>query len=265
MVPREIAPGVYCLGSEQVNWYLVEDGGSFSAVDAGLPRFKDDLPADLRTLGISLRDIDALVLTHADGDHTGLAPLFHEAGARVLVHEADEPLLRKPRRKGGDARGSSVMSNLWRRPVRKLRGHTFRQGGAKPKKITGAETFRDGDLLDVPGHFRVVHTPGHTLGHCALLDEARCVLFAGDALADHRVVTKGRGPQVMPSYTNVDSEQAIDSLDALERLDDRVDTVVFGHGTPWHDGLATAVASARRRAPRRGERRGIRPPRRASR
>ena len=251
MVPREIAPGVYCLGSEQVNWYLVEDGGRFSAVDAGLPGFEKDLAADLRTLGISPRDIEAVVLTHADGDHTGLAPLFHRCGARVLVHHDDEPLLHKPRRKGGDARGASVFSNLWRRPARKLVGHTFRQGGAKPKKLVDAETFTGGDLLDVPGQFRVIHTPGHTAGHCALLLEGRCVLFAGDALADHRVVTKGRGPQVMPRFLNVDTEQALDSLDALEGLDDRVDVVVFGHGIPWHGGVAKAVASARRRAGRR--------------
>src|SRR5688572_3873774 len=115
MMPREIAPGVYCLGSEQVNWYLVEDGGRFSAVDAGLPRFKKTLAADLRTLGIAARDIDAVVLTHSDGDHTGLARLFHDAGVRVLIHEADEPSLRKPGPKGGDAKASSILANLWRR------------------------------------------------------------------------------------------------------------------------------------------------------
>ncbi len=44
---REIAPGVYGLGSEQVNRYLIEDGGRFSAVDAGLPGFARNLDGDL--------------------------------------------------------------------------------------------------------------------------------------------------------------------------------------------------------------------------
>ena len=251
MNPREIAPGVFCLGTEQVNWFLVEDGGRFTAVDAGLPGFRKTLAADLRTLGVAGRDVEAVVLTHADGDHTGLAPLFHDAGARVLVHHDDEPDLRRPRRKGGDAGGASAFQHLWRRPVRKLVGQTLGQGGSKPKKLERVETFHDGDVLDVPGHLRVIHTPGHTPGHCALLDEARRILFAGDALIDHRVVTKGRGPQVMPAFLNVDTEQALDSLDMLEALDDRVDVIVFGHGVPWHDGVARAVASARRKAGRR--------------
>ena len=130
----------------------------------------------------------------------------------------------------------------------KVLGHALKHGGARPARLDGAETFADGALLDVPGHFRVIHTPGHTPGHCALLDEARRILFAGDALIDHRLVTNGRGPQLMPRFTNVDTAQALASLDALEALDDRVDLVVFGHGVPWHDGVAKAVAGARRKA-----------------
>jgi len=32
----EVAPGVHRLGSERVNFYLVEDGGRVALVDAGL-------------------------------------------------------------------------------------------------------------------------------------------------------------------------------------------------------------------------------------
>ena len=30
-------PGVHGVGSEMVNWYLVEEGGRLTAVDAGVP------------------------------------------------------------------------------------------------------------------------------------------------------------------------------------------------------------------------------------
>lgn len=241
---REIAPGVYGLGSEQVNWYLIEDGGRFTAVDAGLPGFARTLDPDLTRLGVRRADIAAVVLTHSDGDHTGLAPVLRETGARVLIHEADDASLRKPAPKGGDASVPKVLGNLWRPSALRILGHQLKHGGAKLPRIEGAETYADGDVLDVPGRLRAIHTPGHTLGHCALLAESRGVLFAGDALIDHPLVTKGRGPQTMPRYTNIDSRQALASLDALETVE--ADFVLFGHGEPWRGGVRAAVASARR-------------------
>lgn len=86
-----------------------------------------------------------------------------------------------------------------------------------------------------------------TKGHCALLHRERRILFAGDALIDHELVTKGRGPQVMPRYTDIDTAQALESLNAIEALDGDVDVMLFGHGEPWGGGIAAAVRSARGR------------------
>jgi glyoxylase-like metal-dependent hydrolase (beta-lactamase superfamily II) len=247
MEHRLIVPGIYGLGSEQVNWYLVEDDGKLSAVDAGLPGFADDLVTDLGRLGLSLESIEAVVLTHSDGDHTGVAPVLRDAGARILIHAADDPTLRKPGPKGGDASPPKVLANVWRPATLKVLGHTLRHGGAKPARVEGAETYADGDVLDVPGRFRVLHTPGHTPGHCALSSRSHRALFTGDALINHRLVTKGRGPQVMPRFTNVDSEQALASLSVLAAADGDADIVLFGHGDPWQDGVGAAVATARTR------------------
>ena len=99
----EIAAGVHGLGSEYVNWYLVEDGDQLTAVDAGLAGFASHLDDDLRALGRHRSDVTAVVLTHSDADHTGIANELREGGARVLVHADDEGTLRKPRQKTGDA------------------------------------------------------------------------------------------------------------------------------------------------------------------
>ncbi len=243
--PAEIAPGLFRLGTEQVNWYLVEDDGRLCAIDAGFPKLFDTLERDLATAGLSADRIEVVVLTHSDGDHTGMARALHECGARVLIHELDDPSLRRPGPKSGDASVPRVLASLRRPEVRKIVGHTIKYGGAKPPSVEGAETYRHGDLL--PGGLTAVHTPGHTRGHCALLHRERRVLFAGDALIDHELITRGRGPQVMPRYTNIDTAQALASLDALEALDDDVDLVLFGHGEPWSHGIADAVESARGR------------------
>jgi glyoxylase-like metal-dependent hydrolase (beta-lactamase superfamily II) len=241
--PVEVAPGIYGLGTEMVNWYLVEEAGRLTAVDAGLPGFAATLDADLRLLGYSASDVEAVVLTHSDGDHTGVAPRLRDAGARVLIHAADEAALRKPGPKKGDASPRHVLANLWRREARTVLGDALRHGGARPSKLEGPETFSDGDVLDVPGRPRVVHTPGHTAGHSALLLEDGNVLFAGDALITHELIAKDAGVRLMPRFTNEDNAACLESLTRLEALD--AELVLVGHGEPWREGPAAAAATAR--------------------
>jgi glyoxylase-like metal-dependent hydrolase (beta-lactamase superfamily II) len=241
--PVEIVPGVYGLGSEMVNWYVVEDGGGLTAVDAGVPKFARDLESDLAQIGRKPGDVKALVLTHSDADHTGIAPELKQAGARVFVHSADDATLRKPQAKKGDATPPHLLRYMWRPTFWRLMGHLVRGGAAKPPKVEGAETYEDGDVLDVPGSPRVVHTPGHTPGHCVVLFEERGALFAGDALCTWNPLTGRLGAQMMPSALNVSNEQTLDSLSRLEALTAQV--VLPGHGEPYREGPRAAVAAAR--------------------
>ena len=50
----QIAPSLHRLGNGTVNAYLVEEAGEVTIVDAGLPGFWGDLPAELRVHYVSL-------------------------------------------------------------------------------------------------------------------------------------------------------------------------------------------------------------------
>lgn len=239
----EVVPGVHRLGSSLVNWYLVEDEGRLTAVDAGLPAFEKTLDADLHALGHSRSDVAAVVLTHSDSDHTSLVPALRDAGARVLIHADDEATLREPKAKTGDGAPRHLVPYLIRPGFLRFFGGMLRAGGAKAPKIAGAETFSDGDVLDVPGQPRVIHTPGHTAGHCALLFERHGALFVGDALYMWNPLTGSREPQLGPSAFYESNEQAFASLAPIERLDAEV--LLAGHGEPWQGRPAEAVARAR--------------------
>jgi glyoxylase-like metal-dependent hydrolase (beta-lactamase superfamily II) len=245
--PVEIVPGVYGLGDEMVNWYLVEDGGRLTAVDAGLPSFAANLEADLASIDHKPGDVAALVLTHSDADHTGIAQPLGDAGARVLIHSSDDATLRKPRPKTGDASPPHLVQYMWRPLFWRLFWHMGRRGGARPPKFEGAETFEDGALLDVPGSPRIVHTPGHTPGHCVVLFESRGALFVGDALCTWNVLTGRLGPQLMPSPLNVSNQEGAESLARIESLAAQV--VLPGHGEPCRDTPAAAVGAARAAGP----------------
>jgi glyoxylase-like metal-dependent hydrolase (beta-lactamase superfamily II) len=243
MTPTEIAPGVHRLGSEIVNWYLVRDGDRLTAVDSGLPRFRDALESDLAVLGASPGDVEAVVLTHSDSDHTGLATDLRDAGARVLINRADEASLARPGPKKGDASPVHLFRLLVRPAFWRFMIYMTRGGGAKPAKIEGVQTFGGGDVLDVPGSPRVIDTPGHTGGHSALFFESHGALFVGDALCTWNPITGVRKPQLMPKQFNESNEACRESLGAIEGLEAAL--VLPGHGDPWADTPAAAVRSAR--------------------
>jgi glyoxylase-like metal-dependent hydrolase (beta-lactamase superfamily II) len=162
-----------------VSWALVEDGGRVTAVDAGLPTDWDDLVAGLGDLGRGLGDLEAVVLAHAHVDHMGWAERARrEAGARVLVQEADMDNLRAT---SVAASERSPRRYLRYAATRELVATLLRARAYEAKPIRGAVAFRDGETLDVPGRRRVVHTPGHSSGSCSLHLPERGVLFAGDS------------------------------------------------------------------------------------
>jgi glyoxylase-like metal-dependent hydrolase (beta-lactamase superfamily II) len=213
-------------------------------VDAGLPGFKGGLEDDLRGLGFSLGDVEAVILTHPDADHTGLSGAMREAGARVLIHSVDEPKLRKPGPKSGDAKPINIVPEMWRPSFWRLAGAMVRYGGARPPRIEDAETFEQGSL-DVPGTPQVILTPGHTPGHCAFHFAEHGALFVGDAMCTRNPVTGREGPQLMPHAFNVSNAVALGSLDAIEGVE--AEALLPGHGEPWRDGVSSAVAQARAR------------------
>ena len=73
MLEAEVAPGVHRIEDAYTNWYLIEDDGRLTIVDAGVPTSWASLEQALPRLGRSRSDIAAIVLTHAHFDHVGFA------------------------------------------------------------------------------------------------------------------------------------------------------------------------------------------------
>ena len=247
-VPRmaqQITDGVVQLGTDWINWFLVEDGGGVTVVDAGIPGYRPQLDEGLRLLGRSPSDVRAVILTHAHSDHVGCAEAIRsELNVPVYVHEQDKNLAITAKAFGKNE--SSMFPYMRYSSAWRFLGHAARNGGAKPAKIGEVQTFGDDGTLDVPGSPRIIATPGHTKGHVAFLFESRGVLFLGDLLMERNVLTGGRGPQLAPRAFNLSTPTMLDSL---TRIEDRNETLLFGHGNPWTTGGAAAVAEARRTGP----------------
>ena len=242
----EVADRVYRLGAELVNWYLIEEGGRFTVVDAGLPKQFDQLPTALATLGASLGDVEAVVLTHAHADHLGSsAQIQEDAGAAVHVHESDAALAR------GEAKRQTERGPLkdFAHPFAwKMAWWFITNGGLQPAPpVAELSTFADGEVLGLPGGPRVIHTPGHTSGSSSLHLADRGVVCCGDALATVNLATGATGPRIMPGSFNEDSAQCLASLSALEGV--AADLLLPGHGEPWPGSITDAVKAARQVGP----------------
>jgi glyoxylase-like metal-dependent hydrolase (beta-lactamase superfamily II) len=235
-----LRPGVFRLGTPVVNWYVVEDGGRLTVIDAGLPNHAEGLEDALGRIGHGLDDIDALVLTHGHSDHTGIAGFLHERGVPVHIHRGDAEVLASGGRTRNERGPLPYLRHgtAWRTLL-----HLARGGGLRPPKLDDPVTFEGDAELYVPGRPRAVHTPGHTHGHCAFLFERHDVLFVGDALCTWNPLTGRDGPQIMPAALDVSTETCLASLGRIQGIS--AELVLPGHGDPWPDGPDAAVRLAR--------------------
>jgi glyoxylase-like metal-dependent hydrolase (beta-lactamase superfamily II) len=232
----EIAPQIHRIGSGLVNSYLVEEAGEVTIIDAGVPSYWTDLPAELQAMGRRLEDVRAIVLTHGHSDHIGFAERARrERGWPVSVHELDAALAR------GEVPNPAKTGPTRLAPLVRFMWFGLTHGALRTPNLTEVSTYGDGATLDVPGAPRVMLVPGHTPGSAALHLPSHDALFAGDALSTVAVTTGETGPMIAP-FT-ADPAEALASLARLEGID--AGWLLPGHGQPWTGGVGEAIARIR--------------------
>lgn len=178
------------------------------APERGGPALVIDAPPDPKGVGELLRVNDltpvGLLLTHAHVDHLGGAgSVVRDFGVTAYLHPDDGWLAASP---------EDQLRALF--------------GMVPPGDYAPPETYEDlahDQLLDLAGlPIRVIHTPGHTPGHCCFLLEGEGTLFSGDQLFAGSV-----GRTDLPGG---DWDTLMDSMQGrILSLDDDIE-VLPGHG-----------------------------------
>jgi len=181
-------------------------------LDAGCaPSVEEFVLPYLAGLGLGPEDLDLLVITHPDLDHQGGVHELASAspGLTVACGALDRELVSDPdllveRRYGGfradHGIGYDDETTAWLREM---------SGSARPVD----RVFSGGEELD---EFRVLHVPGHSPGHIALLDTRTGALFSGDCVQGSVYLGLDGTPKLCPTYTDV--EPYLATLDLIEEL-----------------------------------------------
>jgi len=156
--PFQIYGNTWFVGPRGLGVFLITAPTGDVLIDGGVPQDAALIEANIRALGIELRDIRWILNSHAHCDHAGgIAQLARDTGAQVIAGAADAALL---------ARG----------------GHDDPEYGDRfvfppvhvTRRVTNGEQLRLGDLL-LTAHSTPGHTKGNTTWTWTSCDGMRCL------------------------------------------------------------------------------------------
>jgi glyoxylase-like metal-dependent hydrolase (beta-lactamase superfamily II) len=212
----ELVPGVHRIDAEvggRPLYLFLFLGERKLLLDAGCASSVEEfiVPA-LAELGLSVPDLDAVLVTHSDLDHQGglgalrdLKPsLWVGCGAldMPLVSDPSELLTR---------RYHAFVDDHGIQPSPEAATWMRTESGTAERidfGLAGSETFS----LGSGWRARVLHVPGHSPGHLALFDERSRALFSGDCLQGSVYLGLDGTPKLCPTYTHVDEYLATAAL-----------------------------------------------------
>jgi len=238
---KQLADHLYSLGASSHNFYFLVDSNEVTIIDAGCSKEWSRLDSGLDSLGMSLASVAGVVATHAHADHFGLARKAQDEGLEVSVHIEEETRALGTYEGRFAVDASDLPKFSWH--ALKTFIPMLRAGVTKLDRLDQVSVFTDSEQLDLPGHPVAVHTPGHTEGHTMFHIPDLGFLFTGDGLITKDLLGPRTGPQMIEDRFNLDTAQALASLDRIVDLD--ADLLLPGHGDPWTGSPADAVALVR--------------------
>jgi glyoxylase-like metal-dependent hydrolase (beta-lactamase superfamily II) len=198
---------------------VLSASGGVAIVDPGPSSTLPALRETLTRAGISIADVNALLLTHVHLDHAGASgTLVDENPAmKVYVHEKGAPHLSNPEKLVASATRlyGADMDRLW--------------GEIRPVPDRALVILRGGEEMEAGGQrLEVAYTPGHASHHVSYFARGAGVAFVGDAAGVKLTPSGVVAPPTPPP--DIDIEAWLDSLERIERW--RPETLFLTHFGP---------------------------------
>ncbi len=175
---------------------LLESDGRRAIVDPGPGSTLENLRQQLRARGLTVRDLDAILLTHIHLDHAGATGSLVRENPRlaVYVHSKGAPHMLDPSKLLASA------LRLWPNELDRLFGEALPVPAENLRILEGGETITLGARK-----LKVAYTPGHASHHVSYFDQMEGVAFVGDTAG----VRIENYPYVMPATPPPDIDLGI--------------------------------------------------------
>lgn len=242
---NEVTPGIYRLKSpvpmgsynDYVNAYLVRGNDGCLLFDTGWDTEEafSSIKAQLAEIGISFQDISQIVITHRHPDHYGLVSKLKQLSpAKVALHYLENEFMQQ-RYTHLDDFVRDLECWLTKNGLPEEEMAKFRPSALGSQRLitpTPPDTTLHGGETMSTGlfNFKVIWTPGHSIGHICLYEPDKKILLSGDHVLPDTTSNISLYPQQAGSNPLGDF---LNSLDSLRRLE--VNINLPGHEEPFTD------------------------------
>ena len=150
---------------------LLESAGVRALIDPGPSSTLPTLRAHLQSHGLTVQDLDTILLTHIHLDHAGAAGSLVRENPRlsVYVHERGAPHMADPAKLLGSA------ARLYADKMQQLYGDFLPVPRENLRELRGGESISIGDRA-----LQVLYTPGHASHHVTFWDPSDHTAYVGD-------------------------------------------------------------------------------------
>jgi len=165
---------------------LLESGGHRAVIDPGPESTYATLREGLATRGLSVAQLDAVLLTHIHLDHAGASGSLVRDNPRiaVYVHQLGAQHMIDPSKLLASA------ARLWPDTLHQLFGETLAVPKENLRILEGGERLTLGTRK-----LEVAYTPGHASHHVSYFDVAEGVAFVGDTTG----IRINNAPYILPA------------------------------------------------------------------
>jgi glyoxylase-like metal-dependent hydrolase (beta-lactamase superfamily II) len=185
---------------------LIQSEGHFAIVDPGPGSTLATLKEELWRHGLSVGNIEMLLLTHIHMDHAGATGALVRENPKiaVYVHQIGAPHMVDP---------SKLMASalrLWPTELETLFGEMIPVPAENLRILNGGERIHLGTR-----QIEVAYTPGHASHHVCYFEQEEGVAFVGDTAG----IRISNGPYIMPATPPPDIDLAIwdSSFEAIRK------------------------------------------------
>lgn len=183
---------------------LIRAGERLIVVDTSSRYMRPAIKTSFKQLGVFMKDVDTVILTHHHGDHVSNYDLF--PNAKVLMHSCE----------GAECDATKEEDDATKRIDKSQELDPF-------KVAIMVDSVRE----EIAEGVELVYTPGHTWNSMSVFVKGsdRNYIIAGDAIP-----TEDNFRRNLPPRLNVCKDVALKSMKEIKSF---ADVIVPGHGLPF--------------------------------